>query len=497
MSDIQVESVVITPKNVSLTMKESGNNTQQFTVTILPENATNKDVMYSINNTAIGSIDSNGLFTAIGAGTGTITVTTVDGGKTDTTEITVYQKRERPDPPIITSLRQTVAEVACDDTMEFSIDNGSVWARGPSIINLQPKTEYSIICRIKAQGEYLESDPSSPSNFVTPSVTPDPTVPGPNFITLSAHDLKFDLNKNIYSMLYCAITPNNTNNQVFWYSDNNSVITVDGSGELTAVGIGFAKVYVKSVYNNTVFDVCKCSVYKTIPRPIPPVLDKATLNSIKLKETDGCEYSMDKIEWTDNPLFTELEKNTYYTFYQRTKGEGNWQPPSEASYGLTAKTLNDETPGGESESGYTWAQEVEVKNINMYSSPYTKKSDFNLTGKFYIFNLIETNHRIRLTRYKDDCGINGQAIGWANITDLKLIENVIYVGDKVIVDGDINIYSDGSGVSIHKDKQTMYITDIIDGQEYPYGVSRKPGLARQGFAKTSQVTKYKIINIDE
>ena len=74
-----------------------------------------------------------------------------------------------------------------------------------------------------------------------------------------------------------------------------------------------------------------------------------------------------------------------------------------------------------------------------------------------------------------------------------MIENEIYIGDKVFVNGDINIYADGSGTFIHKDKAEMYITDIIESQTYGYGVTSKPGKNREAFAKREQITKYKTI----
>jgi len=64
--------------------------TQQITNTILPANATNPAVTYSTSNAAVATVSSTGLITA-GAtdGTATITVTTVDGGFTDTVVVTV------------------------------------------------------------------------------------------------------------------------------------------------------------------------------------------------------------------------------------------------------------------------------------------------------------------------------------------------------------------------------------------------------------------------
>ena len=497
MSDIiHVDSVSISPKESNLIMKGSATVSEQFTAKVLPENATNKDVLFGLDNTHIGFIDENGKFTATGSGSGTITVTTVDGLKTDTATVNVFSKPETPPAPIITNITQTTLDIACDPDMVFSIDGGNVWDHGPMLINLEPKKEYNIICKILANEEHLESDISNNTSVRTPDVTPDPKVSGPSQLTLSSHSIIFDLSKNKFYTLNYAVLPNNTNNEVYWYSDDDSIVRVNSSGELIAEGIGTTRVYVKSIFNGIIYDYCECTVNKTIPRPNPPILKEVTTNSIEIYEVYDCEYSLDKVNWQNETLFAGLEKNKYYYVYQRTKGKNVYIQPSVPSYALTVKTLNDETPGGESESGYTWGQEVELNKINIYVSPYATKSDLVLSGKYYIFNLIETNHRIRITDDVNCCGTNGQSIGWANIADLKLIENIIYVGDKVVVNGDINIYSDGSGTFIHKNKQIMYVTDIIDGQEYSYGVTTKPGMSRQGFAKPEQVTKYKVINID-
>ena len=63
-------------------------NTRQLTATIAPANATNTAVTWSSSNNNIATVE-NGLVTAVTAGTATITVTTADGGKTDTCVITI------------------------------------------------------------------------------------------------------------------------------------------------------------------------------------------------------------------------------------------------------------------------------------------------------------------------------------------------------------------------------------------------------------------------
>lgn len=64
-------------------------NTLQLTVTFSPTNATNKRVTWTSDNEEAATVDENGVVTAIDVGTATITVTTADGGKTDTVKITV------------------------------------------------------------------------------------------------------------------------------------------------------------------------------------------------------------------------------------------------------------------------------------------------------------------------------------------------------------------------------------------------------------------------
>ncbi len=57
--------------------------------TVLPTNATNKSVTWTTSNSAVATVNSDGLVTAVGEGTATITVATVSGGYTDQCAVTV------------------------------------------------------------------------------------------------------------------------------------------------------------------------------------------------------------------------------------------------------------------------------------------------------------------------------------------------------------------------------------------------------------------------
>ena len=61
-----------------------------LTATVAPSDAANQNVTWQSNNANVATID-NGTVTAVGAGNATITVTTQDGGKTDTCTVTVKE----------------------------------------------------------------------------------------------------------------------------------------------------------------------------------------------------------------------------------------------------------------------------------------------------------------------------------------------------------------------------------------------------------------------
>lgn len=64
----------------------------RITPTVKPLNATNKKVVWKSVNTSVAKVDNNGVITAVGAGTTTVTATTLDNEKTS--EITVVVSNE-------------------------------------------------------------------------------------------------------------------------------------------------------------------------------------------------------------------------------------------------------------------------------------------------------------------------------------------------------------------------------------------------------------------
>ena len=83
--DIHVSSIDMSKS--ALTLKES--ETVQIFATVLPHNATNKNVIWQSSDESIAIVDGNGFVKGLAAGTATITATSVDGAKVGTCQVTV------------------------------------------------------------------------------------------------------------------------------------------------------------------------------------------------------------------------------------------------------------------------------------------------------------------------------------------------------------------------------------------------------------------------
>ena len=85
--NIPVESILLDRTSVELTEGEE----LTLTATVNPDNATDKNVIWSSSNPSVASV-ANGKITALMSGRATIVVSSVDGGKTANCEVTVNAK---------------------------------------------------------------------------------------------------------------------------------------------------------------------------------------------------------------------------------------------------------------------------------------------------------------------------------------------------------------------------------------------------------------------
>ncbi len=89
---VTVEAVPVSATGITLNKATLSINTgasEPLTATVSPDNATNKAVTWKSSDDTVATVDENGNVTGVKKGTATITVTTADGGFTDTCDVTV------------------------------------------------------------------------------------------------------------------------------------------------------------------------------------------------------------------------------------------------------------------------------------------------------------------------------------------------------------------------------------------------------------------------
>jgi TP901-1 family phage major tail protein len=82
---VPVTGVTATPAALDMVVGD----TEQLTIVVAPENASNQNVTITSSNPTIAKVSPTGLVTAVASGTATITVTTVSGEKTATVTVDV------------------------------------------------------------------------------------------------------------------------------------------------------------------------------------------------------------------------------------------------------------------------------------------------------------------------------------------------------------------------------------------------------------------------
>jgi uncharacterized repeat protein (TIGR02543 family) len=84
---IPVTGVTVSPASTSVGV----GTTSILSVTVTPDNATNKNVTWNTSDTSVATVSSAGVVTGVSTGSSTITATTVDGGYTATSDVTVTE----------------------------------------------------------------------------------------------------------------------------------------------------------------------------------------------------------------------------------------------------------------------------------------------------------------------------------------------------------------------------------------------------------------------
>ena len=271
-----------------------------LTAVVTPDNATDKSVTWSSSDSTVVAVDENGNITALKAGTATITATSAND-ISDSCVVTVTDPTP-PDVPV-TGLTLDRHEVNMttgnSDTLVAAItpdnatDKSVTWSSSDSTV--VAVDENGNITALKAGTATITATSAnniSDSCVITVTDSSSPVIPVES-ISLDRHEV--DLTVGDSDTLVAAVTPDNATEDVLWASSDESVVTVDQDGNITAVGAGEAIIVAGT--ENGVYDICFVTVSAQTGGDNVPA-DSITFDQDEVELTVG---ESEKLEITISP----------------------------------------------------------------------------------------------------------------------------------------------------------------------------------------------------
>ena len=267
-----VESVTINQEAQTLTVGD----TFDFTATVNPSDATNKNITWSSSDVEVGTIGEDGKFTALKVGNTTVTVTTVSGNKTDSRQVTVNPKAPDPVPVTSVSINQgSSAEVTVGSNFQFNAkvlpDNADVktvtWSVSDSSIgtiseggNFHANKVGKVTVTCTADGDT--------SKKATCEVTVKAKAPDPKHVESVTVSGPSEANINEEKTFVATVLPDNADNKNVTWSVNKEGATINDNGVFKATAVGSYVVKATAVDNGKYGEVT-INVVDPTPVPVP------------------------------------------------------------------------------------------------------------------------------------------------------------------------------------------------------------------------------------
>ena len=252
--------------NKTSTTLEAGQS-EQLIATVAPSNAANQNVTWGSSNSAVATVDQNGLVSAVGAGTATITVTTEDGSKTATCSVTVTA----PAAPIeVTGIALSDVSVAVGGTATLMVTYTPTEANTGKAISSWTSSDPTVatvnngVVTGIAAGTATITATTEGGKSATCTVTV--TVVAVTGVSLNQSSVNLQIGGT--AMLSATVSPNNASNKnLTWSSNNSAVAMVDQNGLVSAVAAGSATITVASEADPS--KTATCAVTVTAGPPVP------------------------------------------------------------------------------------------------------------------------------------------------------------------------------------------------------------------------------------
>lgn len=223
--------------------------TETLVATVMPENATDKSVVWESSNKSAAAVSQEGLVTAVGEGKATITVKTNDGGFSASCEVTVNKK-----VIAVTGIKLSAASMTLREGEKGTL-TATVEPANATNKNLEWWTSdldvVSVISTSGGSNGYVEARKAGKATVTVKTedgefsasceITVEKKEVPVTGISIEPSSLKLPAG-DTYSLIP-HVQPNDATNQnIKWLSINESVATVNAEGKVTAVAAGSAEI---------------------------------------------------------------------------------------------------------------------------------------------------------------------------------------------------------------------------------------------------------------
>lgn len=295
--------IIVEPKVYPVERVELNQSSAQMTVgdeitltaTIYPANATNKDVRWSSSNAAVVSVE-NGKVTAREPGTAIITVTTVDGEKSATCQITVDAKVYPVEKVELNKTKLTLVEGETETLIAI------FYPANATNKNVTWQSTNESVATVDSNGKVSAHKAGTSTITVTTEdrgktavceVTVNPKVYPVEKVELNKTKLTLEEGEN--ETLLAIVSPDNaTNKKVSWQSTSESVATVDSNGKVSAIKAGSTTIIA------TTEDGGKKAVCEVTVNPKVYPVERVSLDKSELTLSEGEEETLVASVYPDN-----------------------------------------------------------------------------------------------------------------------------------------------------------------------------------------------------
>ena len=273
IQDIQEEINVteVQLDKTEIALKEG--KTETLIATVLPENATNKNITWTSSNNDIAIVE-NGVITAIKEGNAIITVMTQDGSKTATCNVLV-EKKEQEDTKVsvetveLNKTNLTIKEGKTETLIatvlpENATNKNVAWTSSNNEI---ATVENGVITAIKEGNTVITVITQDGNKTATCNVNVEKAEEIVRVEDIKLNKTELEIQVGDTANLEVTITPTNaTNKNIIWYSSDESIITISERGIMQALKTGTAIITAESEDGSKVAE-CKVTVVKKQESP--------------------------------------------------------------------------------------------------------------------------------------------------------------------------------------------------------------------------------------